>query len=136
MVSKQKKRKTAATNQQEEEQEQNDNQVELERTQRIYDDFKNEYFDIIDQTPLDLNRKLSCITELESSLQECQQELQEDLIAYTDYSKSVTSVPTHQTQQAENETQDDLTNRLRTLAEPNLWGIIPALPPSLIINST
>ncbi|KAI9620889.1 hypothetical protein H4Q26_013564 [Puccinia striiformis f. sp. tritici PST-130] len=133
MVSKQKKRKTAATNQQEEEQEQNDNQVELERTQRIYDDFKNEdfnrYFDIIDQTPLDLNRKLSCITELESSLQECQQELQEDLIAYTDYSKSVTSVPTHQTQQAENETQDDLTNRLRTLAEPNLWGIIPALPP-------
>ncbi|KAI9629806.1 hypothetical protein KEM48_012586 [Puccinia striiformis f. sp. tritici PST-130] len=133
MVSKQKKRKTAATNQQEEEQEQNDNQVELERTQRIYDDFKNEL--IIDQTPLDLNRKLSCITELESSLQECQQELQEDLIAYTDYSKSVTSVPTHQTQQAENETQDDLTNRLRTLAEPNLWESSQHFPP-LIINST
>jgi len=105
--------------------------LEREARERIFDEFKQEYFDIIEQVPLDLNRKFNCISELECSLEECKQELHEDLIAYTNFAKEVdstTSGAASTVDAPEVEVQDEIGNRLRTLAQPMLWGVVPILP--------
>ncbi|EFP85088.2 uncharacterized protein PGTG_11257 [Puccinia graminis f. sp. tritici CRL 75-36-700-3] len=103
---------------------------EQEARERIFDEFKDEYFDIIDQIPLDLNRKFSCITELEASLEECKRELHEDLIAYTNFAKEMASAAGPESTIAGTavEVDNEITNRLRTLAQPMLWGVVP-IPP-------
>ncbi|OAV93309.1 hypothetical protein PTTG_00915 [Puccinia triticina 1-1 BBBD Race 1] len=111
---------------------------EREARERIFDEFKDEYVDIIDQIPLDLNRKYSCITELEESLEECRRELHEDLIAYTNFAKEIqsTSGPEPMTGGPAVEAPDDIANRLRALAQPALWGVVPIPPISSSTSST
>ncbi|PLW42278.1 hypothetical protein PCASD_07748 [Puccinia coronata f. sp. avenae] len=106
---------------------------EREARERILDEFKQEYVDIVDQIPLDLNRKFGCMIELERSLEECRRELHEDLIAYMDYAKEVASGPSPEptvvnATEEEEDVQDEMSSRLRTLAQPMLWGVVP-IPP-------
>lgn len=92
---------------------------------------------VVDEVPLALNRKLSLIAELEASVEECKQELHEDLIEYVNFAKSTIdqadsdpTVVSHLESLVDTQDldQQDLMNRLLTLAQPMLWGVAPVRP--------
>lgn len=61
---------------------------------------------------------------------ECKRELHEDLIAYTHFAKEMASAagPEQTIDGPAVELENEITNRLRTLAQPMLWGVVPISP--------
>ncbi|MBW0478671.1 hypothetical protein O181_018386 [Austropuccinia psidii MF-1] len=107
---------------------------ERQAREEMFEEFKGEYHDIVEELPREFNRNLILIGEMEASVQECRQELHEDLCEYMRFAQRTVEesnsdhLPVLSTDASIED--EDLANRLLTLAQPMLWGIASIRPMS------
>ncbi|KAG0145880.1 hypothetical protein CROQUDRAFT_658134 [Cronartium quercuum f. sp. fusiforme G11] len=59
-----------------------DIQKEQQAREKLFAEITEEYYDIVEELPLELNRNFTLIGELDANVQECSQEIHEDLDEY------------------------------------------------------
>ncbi|CAH7672321.1 expressed protein [Phakopsora pachyrhizi] len=102
---------------------------EQEDRSRTFTEFTEEYYDIVEELPLELGRTLTLIGELEASVEECRQELHEDLTEYLSFTSNSLQQYQLNNQDPLLIDREEMAKKLIEAAQLETFGAIPLQQP-------